>query len=782
MTYDRRSGGADANLIFFSLSIALLTFSAPAAARTISEANADDALAASAATAADGGSAADLGDAELVVIGRPNERVQEVQATPISITSLSGGKLAQQGITNVRELGNIVPNLFQPRTAVSYLNSSFFIRGVGETDAQGEPSVAVYVDGIYVPKNLGSQQELLDIERVEIFRGPQGHAFGHSAAGGAILITTNVPSETPVLKAQIGYGNYNDSRAGFAVSGPLATNIYGGLSASYHYRDGFDRNVTVGRDVNTVDHLTGRGKLRFTPTDRLDILFTVAGVRDRSTARGVQNLLYNDQEAHSQVFPYNRYEQWSGSVEIKYAINDQLRLRSLSGLYGFNQSVFFDNTGDFYGRGSQWVRYEDRTWQQELQLIGDFGWLDVTTGAYFYREEWFTNRRANTARTPNTSVAADIRYIPVYSLIQQNTENVALYGEAKVRPVEALTLTAGLRFNSEKHTQDNRLFYLSGAADRTSNANNFLQVLFSDPKDAAWREGPALGVKSWDTWSPKFAIDYRWTPTILTYASYSEGTKSAGYDYRAQTPGGAAFNSAGYRQAINPYNPERVINYEAGIKTEWFGGRLRANLTGFYIKFKDVQITSTDPVLNISRRFNAGQASTQGLEFETTAVPVDGLQFDFNASYLDATLDEFAGVVSSTRFPNGLVLRNSPFAGAKLPNSPEWQGRIGATWKLPLRVPGGVTVQGDVNHQSSTYTDATNNFSVLLPAQTYINAQLSYSTPDEHWTGTLSARNLGNKRYAQGRGYTPDAAGLPVYRSTNYNDPLTVLFTLTYRR
>ncbi|HEX7819066.1 MAG TPA: TonB-dependent receptor [Sphingobium sp.] len=720
------------------------------------------------------------GDTELVVVGRANERIGQVQEIPISITSLSGAKLEQQGITNIRELGNIVPNLFQPRTAVSYLNSSFFIRGVGETDAQGEPSVAVYVDGIYTPKNLGSQQELLDIERVEIFRGPQGQAFGHSAAGGAILITTNTPSETPVLKAQIGYGNYNDTRAGFAVSGPLATNVYGGLSASYHYRGGLDRNVTVGRDVNTIDYLAGRGKLRFTPTDKLDIIFTLAGVRDRSTARGVQNLLYNDQDAHNQIFPYNQYEQWSGNVEVKYEINDQLRLRSLTGLYGFNQTAFFDNTGDFYGRGSQLVRYEDRTWQQELQLIANLDKVDITTGLYAFREEWHTNRRANTATTPNTSNPASIGYLPVYSVIQQNTDNVALYGEAKVHPVEALTVTAGLRYNWERHSQQNSLSYLVAAAPYRSNIGNFLDVLYSDPKSQAWSVDKR---KSWGTWSPKFAIDYRWTPGVLTYASYSQGTKSAGYDYRAQTP-----NAAGQTQASTPYNPERVTNYEVGIKTEWLNGRLRANLTGFYIDFKDVQITTTDPALSITRRFNAGQASTRGLEFEATAIPVDGLQFDFNASYLDARLDSFSGIETRTPYaanayiPTAFVIRNSPFTGAKLPNAPEWQGRIASTWKLPVDLPGALVLQGDVNYQSSTYTDANNNFSAQLPAQTYVNAQVGYTTEDRHWTGTLSARNLANVRYAQGQGYTPDSAGLPVYRSTNYNDPRTVLFTITYRQ
>ncbi|WP_426168929.1 TonB-dependent receptor plug domain-containing protein [Sandarakinorhabdus sp. DWP1-3-1] len=123
---------------------------------------------------------------ELVVTGRRDSRDEAVQRTPIAITSLSGLKLEQQGITSVRELGNIAPNLFQSRVAVSYLNTQLFIRGVGEPDAQGEPSVAVYIDGVYLPKNVGLNQELLDIERVEVLRGPQGQNGGHAARRRAV--------------------------------------------------------------------------------------------------------------------------------------------------------------------------------------------------------------------------------------------------------------------------------------------------------------------------------------------------------------------------------------------------------------------------------------------------------------------------------------------------------------------------------------------------------------------------------------------------------------------
>jgi iron complex outermembrane receptor protein len=713
-------------------------------------------------------------DAQIVVTGKRDPHLEDVQATPASITALSGDKLVQQGITNIRELGVIVPNLYQTRTAVSYLNTNIFIRGVGESDAQGEPSVGIYVDGIYVPKNLGAQQELLDIDQIDIYRGPQGQAFGHSAAAGALVINTVTPDDTPRLKIQAAYGNYNDARFGIAASGPIGGDFYSGVAFSYHRRDGLNRNVTLNRETNTIDYLAGRTKLRYAPSDRFDVTLALSGVRDRSTARGVQNLLFNDRSAHSQVFPANRYDQLAATLTANLVLNDHLKLRSISGAYGFNQSVFFDNTGDFYGRGAQWVRYEDRTYQEELQLIGDYGPFDFVGGLYVYREEWFTNRRANTAANA-TNVAADIRYRPVYSLIQQNTDNVAGYAEAHYALTDRLRLTAGLRYNWEKHFNDNHLFNLVATAPFQSNTANFLDVLFAAPQAQVWSADVR---KSWDSWSPKGSIDFKWTPDIIQYATISQGTKSAGFDYRAQTP-----TAIGLLQAQLPYDPETVTNYETGLKTDFLNGRIRANVSAFYIRFDDIQLTTTDPATTVSRRFNAGRGSTRGVEFEGTVIPVKGLQFDANGSYLKARLDRFLGNAPSiTTLPDGRTLRSGPFQGAVLPYSPKWQGRLAATWQIPIETRGQWTLQGAVSYQGSSFTDTTNNFSVKLPQQTYLDGQFGYTTEGGHWSATVSAKNLTNKHYALPPGYTPATNGTAIYRATNYNDPRTLLFTVTYKR
>jgi iron complex outermembrane receptor protein len=732
---------------------------------------------------------------EIVITGRRDDRQAEVQQTPLSISSLAGARLEQSGITAVRELDNIIPNLIQARTVVSYVNARFFIRGVGEPDEQGEPSVPVYVDGIYIPKTLGSQSELIDVDRVEVFRGPQGQAFGHAAAGGAIVITTTVPDETPRFKATASIGTYADWRLGVAASGPIGQDVFASLALGYHSRDGLDTHLVTGRDVNTIDHLEGRGKLRWTPGDTLDIQLSLYGIRDRSTARGVQNLLFNDRDVRNQLFPFQRFDQLTGNLKVIHDIDDHLQLQSLTGAYGWQQVVLFDNVGEFYGRGSQWVDYRDRTYQEELQLKGTYDRFQFTTGAYYYHEWWYTNRRANTAAAfvsgatsiANSNVRSQVRYRPVYSLIKQKTENWAWYGEGKFAPVPALTLTAGLRLNYEWHENDNTLSNLSQA---TANADNVVSVLFSDPTTVIWAVDPK---KSWTTWQPRVSIDYAFSPDIIAYGTISRGTKSGGFEFRAQTP-----TADGARQALLPIDPEKVTNYEIGLKTKWLDGRITANLTGFYLTFDDLQITTTDSnppdgSSPISRRFNAGRGSARGIEFEGQFVPVEGLVFDINGSYLKTRLDRYIGgantptiIPSNAYFPSGAAINSNPFVGAALAFAPEWEGRAAVTWNLPIAVPGAIVVNGDVNYQSTSYSSGNNAITSELPAQTIVNARLSYTTEGGHWLAAVSARNLLNKQYAMNPGYTIDgnsgAARLPAWRAANFNDPRTVLFTITYKR
>jgi len=733
--------------------------------------------------APDAPTAAPAALADVVVAGgrrRARGDAVDVQNSAVSVTAISGAKLAEQGVTNLREIGNVAPGLAQSKTAVSYLNSSIFIRGIGEPDAQGEPSVAVYIDGLYQPKNLGLNQELLDIERVEVFRGPQGQAFGHSAEAGALRISTITPGPRTTLRALVSYGNYNDARLGLAASGQLAPDVFGSIAIGAHKRDGITPNVTLGRDTNNIDYGAVRGKLRLAPSKDLDIVLSAGGLRDHSTTRGVQNLADGDEDAHNQFYPRQAFGNYAYGASVDYTLAPHLRLRSITGANGFHQSGMFDNTGDYYGRGSQYAAYKDAAFSQEFQLAGDYERASFVTGLHDYREHWFTNRRANTAAN-STSTAAAILYRPVYTLIDQDTHTLAWFGEGKVKLTPQLTATAGIRYNHEQHTQWNRLYNLVAAAPYTSTAANFQSVLFAAPQALVWQ---AQGRRTWATWAPKGALEYQWAPAVLQYLSYSEGTKSAGYDYRAQ-----AANANGQLQASTPFNPEIAKNLETGVKADWFGGALRTNVALFYTRLDDVQLTVTDPVLQITHRFNAGQGSTRGLEFELTLTPLDGWQVDLSGDLLRSRLDVFDGVAptvtqvpASNVNPNGLTLYSGPKAGNPLPYAPRFQGRLASSWRQPLAAGNALLVNASVDYQTRSYSDGTANPTAQLPSQTYLNAGLTWQPASGHWSATLGGQNLANKRYALGQGFTPTLPldGTAIYRTTNYNDPRTVTLTLRY--
>jgi iron complex outermembrane receptor protein len=686
---------------------------------------------------------------ELVVTARRDGRDEAVQKTPIAITSLSGLKLEQQGITSVRELGNIAPNLFQSRVAVSYLNTQLFIRGVGEPDPQGELSVAVYIDGVYLPKNVGLNQELLDIQRVEVLRGPQGQAGGHAAPAGVLAITTIDPGDTTQLRVQASYGNWNDARLSFLAAGKLADKLYGSITAGYHRRDGFNQNVTVDRDVNNVDYFSGRTKLRFAASDDFDLKLTVGGIRDRSTARGSQDLLTGDNSSRNQVYPYNRFDQLNAALNADWRVNERLRLTWLVSAYGFDQTAAFDNSGDFYGRSSQIVVYKDRTYQTELKLAGDYDSFSFAAGAFGYREEWFTNRRANTAANAVADPAL-IRYRPVYTFIQQNNDIWAGFAEGVAKLGPRVTLTAGGRVQWEHRSNDNQLFNLVAAAPFQSTTANFIDVLNGPPQALVWSTQAS---DSWTTFQPKVALEYAFNPDARVYATIGRGDKSAGFDYRAQTP-----TATGFRQAEIPLGPEKVTNYEAGVKYATADNRLRFNAAAFYISFDDIQLSTNDPVALVTRHYNAGKGSTRGVELEANLQPDANVQVDVSASWLKARLDEFRGTVTQSVFPNGFALNTSPFPGAVLPNAPEFQARASGTWLLPTTGPGRWSVQSDISFQSKSFTDANNNASAQLPDQTYVNAQ-----------------------YALPPGYCPASNGTPLFRTTNFNDPRTILFTVSWR-
>ncbi|QHC36535.1 TonB-dependent receptor [Komagataeibacter xylinus] len=707
---------------------------------------------------------------------------EKVQKTPSSVSILSAERLRELGVTDVRQLSNQTPNLYQPRATVGFSATNYFIRGIGELDPQGEPSVGTYVDGVYLPRNIGTMQELLDVDNVQIDRGPVGFDYGHQAEGGAVRINTLAPTNARHLSLLAGYGTYNEYRIAGMASGALVKDkVYASISFDRHARDGIDHNYTLDRQENDIDFSQARGKIRFTPNSRWDITLAFDGTVDNSSNRGYGNINNTYRYGlYSSVYPQNNYSEIGFTGNINYIINDHLSLHSTTGIRGYDNIGMYDNYGSYYAQSSQWVKYTDRSYSENLSLHGVYNKISFTTGAFFEYEDWYTNRRANTpangflGATASPAISANQLYTPVYSVIDQQTRNWAVYGQAEYKITPRLTATAALRFNWEDHSNSSTLNYLAHTANHEVGWAQDIATLFGTPGAAAWAY-EAEAHKSWFQLLPKGTLSWQALPNLMSYVSISQGSKSGGFDYRAQTPGVP-------QQATSPYNPEMVTTYEIGVKTSPLPRILTFNGALFYNNFDNIQMTTYNPTTGVSERFNAGKGHSVGAEIEATAQVTRAWDIHYTASYLYSRLDEFYGRSSAaTVLANNTSYNTTPRAGNALPYSPRFQMSASSNYRLPLpRVAGQLRIGADVSFQSSLFLDGNENAQTRLPDQTYVNAIATWTSPDQRWTVTGQARNLLNHRYPQTLSYFY-SGGVGTGYAAAYSDPRTIYVTAQFR-
>ncbi|GBQ33310.1 TonB-dependent receptor [Gluconacetobacter azotocaptans] len=706
-------------------------------------------------------------------LSRNARRASELQKTPASASLLTAARLERLGVQNTRQLARLTPNLYVPNNMPGYAVTNYFIRGIGEIDPQGEPSVGTYIDGVYLPRNMGNMQELMDVADMEVDRGPVIFT-GHQSEGGAVRINTIVPTNQRRFVAQTGYGTYNEYQIGVAASGALVRDkVYASLAFGRHARGGIDHNYTVGKDTNNIDYTQARGKLRFTPNERLDITLSFDGTVDGSTNKGVGNLLnpyiYGN---YNRLYPKNNYSEVGFISNVRYTLSPHLSLFSISGIRGYDDRGVYDNTGDYYSRTSQPLYYKERMYSQELRLRGDYGRVNFNVGAYFLYEDWFTQRWANNAAGTGTNNPALIRTMPVYAVIDQLNRNWAVYGDASYHITPKLVFTAGLRFNWENHSNAETLSYLApGPSHLAMPANNLQYILWGVPNDQAWQVSAR---QSWVQLLPKGSLSWQARSNLMAYVSISQGGKSAGYDFRAQTP-----TASGSQQAAIAYNPEIVTTYEIGVKTDPLPGRVHFNGALFWNQFDDIQLTTTDPTNGLSHRFNAGKGHSAGAEIETSAKLTRDLDLHYTASYLYAVLDTFEGTVSRTRLASGQIYNNSPYVGAPLAYAPRFQTMGSLTYRLPVHLPGTFYVGADVSFQSSLYTSSAANPQTRLSPQTYVNAMASWTSPDKRWSIQATARNLLDRRYLQSETFV-QGGGVPIYESAQFADPRTIFVSAKF--
>ena len=675
------------------------------------------------------------------IIVTAERRATDLQKTAIAISAFTPERLEERNITSVRDLAGQVPNLFVARTSISHTTQTFSLRGVGESDPIQEPVLAVYVDDVYVPRQIGSMSEFVDLERVELLRGPQGTLYGRNSSAGALRIITRDPDDTTHVTAETGYGSFNDVQVRALVSGPVVSNaLSGSISYIHRSRDGVTYDPTLGHDVNRINLDGWRGKLRFTGLARLDALLTVNVTRDRSDSRSYvpvnQPGIFSRRLSYSEVEPLQHLNAQNSSLRLIYTLSPTLAIKSITAAGGFNlDPVYYENDGQAALIQKNLIDYDDKFVSQEVQLNGELGDLSFTSGLFYLHERFFVER--NGFSRTGTAATAPVNKLRAHNITY--TDAYAVFGEGTWKATDIFSLTAGIRGTVEK-----KRFV-------------FDNKVIDDNRNVVSQSIAGKAEKTWRAVTPKLSVQAQWTPDLLQYLTWSRGFKSGGFDNRATR----------LDLATLPYNPEKVTTYEGGLKATLFGQALRSNLAIFYNDYKDLQVSFYDPAYVGNRRGNAGRAHSWGIELENDLRLSDRFTVQASGGYLKAIYDDYKGAGG-----NGVDADGNP-----LVNAPKYSLSGGATYDLPLGAGAShLRFSANAQYQSSFYQNALARPQDRVPGQTFVNGSVNWTLPDDRFQIGISAKNILGANKPVSSTYTPSTGA--YYK--NYPDPATVLFNARF--
>lgn len=681
-------------------------------------------------------------------------REENLQDVPIAVSALSGDQMGRLSITEARDLQRFVPSLNMFNNITHPSNLSLSMRGGLQQDASlvvAESPIGMYVDDIYVGRLNSNNVTLSDLERVEVLRGPQGTLYGRNTGYGAIRFISRTPGEDQWFNATVGAGNDEQLLFKTSIGGPLGENWAGSLAGQWTEKDGQYHNFhpTANTDTGLEENLSLRGKIRYMGLDRFDAILSVtyskaendsnqepngttpnipSNCQDPSImdpATGTCPVGVNTQFSQDDLFfadgprgvntpwipygptppllnkPQADIEQTIVGLTLSWDITDNLTLKSITGYVGLDANFMTDFTGTgFIVGGSE---SDSDQFTQEFQLIGSAfdDRFHFITGVFYLNEDadqlWGWNAFGGVPISSSTIVV--------------ETDSIAVFGEASYNITDALKVTAGLRY-----TEDDKKF------DFTFNAIN------------ATPHAPIFLEAKPDDWTPKLAVDYTFESrgvmdSMLAYLSYSEGFKGSGFS-------AIAIFSA---DDVNKYDAETNQTYEVGFKADWFGSRLRTNLAYFYSEIEGLQQNSTvinedgNPGFPVQ---NSGDAEIQGLEFEITAVPVDGLNlFLTGTAFTDG---KFKNLRVGSAAETAEFLFGVP---ATTPQTPDFSYNVGFdyTYDFGKQYLSSVSFGMDYYEIDEYITAATNEF--LNTGWDQLNGFISADIT-ENWQVKLTGKNL----------------------------------------
>jgi iron complex outermembrane receptor protein len=674
------------------------------------------------------------------------KRDQRLQDIPASISAVSGEALSDRGITNVRDLTRAVPNLVWGE----YVGTTLItIRGVGSNVETGvtEPTVALYVDGVALPRPTMAAVRAVDLERVEVLRGPQGTLYGRNATGGAINFISARPSRSFDAKVELSTGSRDAWGIDGYVSVPLSDGFYVRVSGGREKQDGYVRVLNTGQRLNGVDAVYGRIAALIEPTSNLSLDLSLRYEKNSAP------VAYQQQQSPSAIDPSpggsinepnkiianvrfgSRRETLVASGALAWTVSDTLTVKSLTGYIDHRSHDRYDadNTIQPFYFTSDFDR-PSKSFSQEVSLVGSMADLDFIIGGYYFKEDY-----KGTLPVDLEALGAAAFGVPdgaqIFLRQTAKINNFALFADVTYGFNDALRLNVGLRLNHED-SDYGQVFAISPVVPPSTQTYKIKRTRLL----------------------PKVALQYDFAPDVNGYAQWTRGYKSGG----GNLPSGSG-------DFLPLYQPESLDAFEVGLKSQLFGRRITANVAAFYYDYSDLQVTvALPPSSTVVQNANA---RLYGIEGDFRFNVSDQLTLTVAPTWMHGRFKDF--VTTDPTFGNVANLDGSP-----LPRAPDFSvnGGVETRFDLGGQLLSRLQLSASVRYNSTTVLRYFNRNALERQAG-YALVDLSGTITDvgERTRLSLFLNNVFDKTYKQ------QAINFGIGYMGNYGQPRTFGVRLSRR-
>ena len=738
------------------------------------------------ATSAEAASADLPDDGEITVTAR--RRVERAQDVPIALSVVGGETIERIGATNITQFAQLTPTLVIRNNNAR--NTFANIRGLGSNSDQNdglEIGVGFTIDDVYYGRIGAAQFDFIDLDRVEVLRGPQGTLYGKNTTAGAISITTRGPSFDPSFTGEATFGGQGYYQVRGSVTGPLVKDLAAvRLTVSDTHRDGALLNLYNGRRINDYDNFSARGQLLLTPAPNLSVRLIGDYSRQVSYSRIASVVGLFTTYANGARLNNNWLDRATrGGYTPRFDVNDPFARQvdvngpvqaNMKG-YGVSGKLDWDLGGTTLTaitawRGWDWLPDNDsdttplavtlrsgtdnhqRQFSQEVRVASSgtrtidyvlglfYFWQNVNALGHYQQGPASASWNNPTANQTLANYA--LNGFLSYSVIEPVTKSYAAFGEATWHASDALSITAGLRFTHEDKT---------GLFDQYTAAGNDLSLLSPADRQAAQALRDAIypqkryttGLKD-DALTGRLTLSYKLAPEVLAYATWSRGSKSGGLSL-GDLPAG-----------VSPVvKPETVNSWEVGLKSQLWDRRIRLNAAAYWTEVRNYQAGITEQIGTTSSSIryisNIPGVRSRGLEADLTFAPTRHVRFTASAAYNEAVYKDYRNAQVAPENRN--VTQVQDLTGVQLANAPRFIYNLSADLEQPVAIVTGddaVYLRADYNHRSSNDTSGSNSVYTRIAGYGVANARIGLSLADGRYDLSAWVTNLTDARYFESLG------------------------------